>query len=58
MSNADIARFRAQADECRQRPNGQSTRSIKESWLRLAGEWTKMAQAAELTLQPERGRLS
>jgi hypothetical protein len=47
MSDQEIARFRAQAEECRQ----QSERAIslidKESWLRLAGEWIKLAQDAE-----------
>jgi hypothetical protein len=53
MSNADIARFRAQADECREYAERAINPLDKESWLRLAGEWTKMAQAAELRLKLE-----
>jgi hypothetical protein len=46
MSN-DSDRFRRQADESRQ----QAARSVnpldKESWLRVAEEWIKLAQAAD-----------
>ena len=45
MTDAD--RFRDEAEECR----AQAERSInpldKEAWLRLAGDWIKLAQAAE-----------
>lgn len=47
MSEQDIARFRKQADECRQQAEQAINPLDKEAWLRLAGEWIKLAQAAE-----------
>ena len=45
-----VTRFRAQADDCRQQAERAVNPLDKESWLRLAGEWTKMAQDAEARL--------
>ena len=43
----DAARFRQQADECQ----AQAAKAInpldQEAWLRIAGEWLKMAAAAD-----------
>ncbi|MBR0975666.1 hypothetical protein [Bradyrhizobium japonicum] len=47
MSEQDVARFRAQADECRQLAERAVNPLDKEAWLRLAGEWIKLAQNAE-----------
>ena len=47
MSDQDVARFRAQADECRQQAERAINPLDKEAWLRLAGEWIKLAQASE-----------
>lgn len=47
------ARFREQANECREQAERAVNPLDKEAWLRLAGEWTKMAQAAELRLKRE-----
>jgi hypothetical protein len=47
MSDQDIARFRAQAEDCRQHAERAISLLDKESWLRLAGEWIKLAQDAE-----------
>jgi hypothetical protein len=47
MSDQDIARFRAQAEECRQQAERAISLLDKESWLRVAGEWIKLAQDAE-----------
>jgi hypothetical protein len=44
MSDQDIARFRATAEECRQQAERAISLLDKESWLRLAGEWIKLAQ--------------
>jgi hypothetical protein len=46
MSDQDVARFRAQADECRQQAERAINPLDKEAWLRLAGEWIKLAQAS------------
>ncbi|KJC52198.1 hypothetical protein UB31_09655 [Bradyrhizobium sp. LTSP849] len=46
MSEQDVARFRAQADECRQQAERAVSALDKEAWLRLAGEWIKLAQNA------------
>ena len=43
----DAARFRKQADECREQAERAINPLDKERWLRLAGDWTKMAQDAE-----------
>jgi hypothetical protein len=54
MTKDKAARFREQAEECRQ----QAARTLrpldKEAWLRLAMEWTKLAQASErgITVRP------
>jgi hypothetical protein len=37
MSEQDVARFRAQADECRQQAERAINPLDKEAWLRLAG---------------------
>jgi hypothetical protein len=47
MSAQDVARFRAQSEECRQQAERAINPLDKESWLRLAGEWIKLAQSAE-----------
>lgn len=47
MSDQDIARYRAQAEECRQQAKRAVSPLDKEAWLRVAGEWIKLAQAAE-----------
>ena len=47
MSDADIARFRAQAEECRLQAGRSKGTSDKEAWLRMAGEWIKLAEDAE-----------
>jgi hypothetical protein len=38
-------RFRGEADECRQMAEGASSPHTKAEWLRLADEWTKLAQS-------------
>jgi hypothetical protein len=51
MSDQDVARFRAQADECRQLAEQAINALDKEAWLRLAGEWVKLAQEADKRLR-------
>ena len=43
----DAAKFRKQADECREQAERAINPLDKERWLRLARDWTKMAQDAE-----------
>ena len=50
MSDQDIARCRAQAEECRREAERTINPLDQEAWLRLAGEWIKMAQEAEKRL--------
>ncbi len=45
MSDAD--RFRKLADECRDQAEKSHSPHDKERWLKLAGDWIKMAQDAE-----------
>jgi hypothetical protein len=51
MSEHDVRRFRALADECRQLAERATNPLDKEAWLRLADEWVKMAQEAEKNLR-------
>jgi hypothetical protein len=43
----DADRFRKQADECRQQAEKAINPLDQEAWLRIAGEWLKMAAAAD-----------
>ena len=43
----DADRFRKQADECREQAERSISPLDKERWLRLAGDWIRMAQDAE-----------
>jgi hypothetical protein len=47
MANDDANRFREQAEECRQQAEKAKSPLDKEAWLRVAGEWIKLAQAAD-----------
>ena len=47
MSDQDIARFRYQAKEAREMAEKSISALDKEEWLRLAGEWLKLAQDVE-----------
>jgi hypothetical protein len=51
MPDDDATRFRRQAEECRQQAENAINPLDKESWLRVAAEWIKLAQAVD-----ERGR--
>jgi hypothetical protein len=50
MSQGDIERYRKQAQECQEQAERAVNPLDKERWLRLAGEWVKMAQDAEARL--------
>ncbi|MBR1152826.1 hypothetical protein [Bradyrhizobium sp. JYMT SZCCT0428] len=43
----DAARFRKLADECRDQADRAKNPLDQEHWLKLAGDWIKMAQEAE-----------
>ena len=47
MSNQDIVRFRAHAEECRQQAERCVNPLDKEAWLQMATDWTKLAESAE-----------
>ncbi|MBR1209480.1 hypothetical protein [Bradyrhizobium sp. JYMT SZCCT0180] len=47
MSDQDIDRSRGQAEECQLQAERSVREADKEAWLRMAGEWTKLAQDAE-----------
>jgi hypothetical protein len=47
MANDDANRFREQAGECRQQLEKATSPLDKEAWLPVAGEWVKLAQAAD-----------
>jgi hypothetical protein len=43
----DVNRYRKQAEECRREAEKALSPLEKEAWLRLAGDWIKLAQQAE-----------
>jgi hypothetical protein len=47
MSDDDAEKFRKQADECRQQAEKAISPLDKEAWLRVAGEWIKLAMSVE-----------
>jgi hypothetical protein len=47
MSEADSARFRKQAEECREQAAKAISPLDKEAWLRVAEEWLKLASSVE-----------
>ena len=47
MSDADSARYRKQAQECREQAAKALSPLDKEAWLRVAEEWLKLALSAE-----------
>jgi hypothetical protein len=47
MSEDDAARFRKQADECREQASKAFSPLDKEAWLRTAEEWIKLAMSVE-----------
>jgi hypothetical protein len=47
MPEEDISLYRSRADECRLQAEKAVNPIDKEAWLRLATDWTKMAQAVE-----------
>ena len=47
----EAARYREQAEYCRQQPNKATERREKQAWLKVAGDWLRMAENAELQSQ-------
>jgi hypothetical protein len=47
MPEDDAARFREEAQECREQAAKAISPLDKEAWLRLAADWIKLAQDAE-----------
>ena len=45
VSEADLARYRREAEECRSRAAKAANAIEKESWQRMADEWLKLAQS-------------
>ena len=43
----DAERFRKQAEEARQRAEKAMSPRDKEAWLKVAGEWIKLAQSVD-----------
>ena len=46
MAESDADRFRKEANECRMLAAAAISPIDKESWLRLAAEWQKLAEEA------------
>jgi hypothetical protein len=46
MSETDADRFRQEAEECRRFAERSASPLDKEAWLRLAGDWIKLAENA------------
>jgi hypothetical protein len=47
MIETEAERFRTEAEECRELAEKAISQFDKEAWLRLAADWTKLAQATE-----------
>jgi hypothetical protein len=47
MSDENAARYRKQADEARQQAEKAISPIDKETWLKVAGEWIKLAQSID-----------
>jgi len=47
MAETDAERFRQEAEECRRFAERSASQIDKEAWLRLAGDWIKLAENAE-----------
>jgi hypothetical protein len=47
ISDADIAKSRAQAEECLKQAESSMSETDKETWLRMAAEWIKLIEDAE-----------
>jgi hypothetical protein len=47
MSYGDADRFRKQAEECVQQAEKSVSPIDKETWLRVAAEWIRLAQSAD-----------
>jgi hypothetical protein len=47
MSKSEAARFRQQAEECREQAAKAFSPLDKEAWLKVAEEWIKLAMAVE-----------
>jgi hypothetical protein len=47
MSDNDSIRFRKQAEEATEQAAKSISPVAKETWLRIAGEWLKLAQSAD-----------
>jgi hypothetical protein len=48
VSENVAAKFREEAEQCRRQAEGAISPLDRESWLKMAGEWIKLAQDAEL----------
>ena len=47
MTDVDVARFRTQADECFSQGDRALRAADRDAWLRMAKEWTTLAEDAE-----------
>ena len=52
----DADRFRQEAEECRKLAESAVGEPDKEAWLRLAADWMKLAESAELRRRRAGGR--
>jgi hypothetical protein len=48
MTENDVERFRNEAKECRQLAERATNPIDKQAWLRLAEDWIKLAEEAEM----------
>jgi hypothetical protein len=56
MTESDADRFRQEAEECRKLAERARSQMDKEAWLRLAADWIKLAEDAELRRERWLGR--
>lgn len=53
MANTDAETFRKEAEECRRMAAEAIHQGDKESWLKLAADWLKLAEDAERRRPPQ-----
>ena len=53
MHDQKIAEYRAQAAECLARAELESNKSTASRWLKVAQEWTRMADHLEARVAPK-----
>ena len=58
MHENKIAQYRAEAAICIARANSDSNKSTSARWLKIAADWTHMAEDLEAKIHPQRVKIT